>query len=183
MSGARFRPGQPGTPEYAEQKKKLREANPHLVEDSFWPDGNVRVTGREYNGVARSPCFQGGEFSCFSCHEMHPAKTDPATLKTWAVGQMKSDTLSDQACVIGLTLFHVKEVRLTGATSVCLTSAAVLLPAGFFLSGVVVHGGDPGSGILMVPVGAFLFCMESADSPSICRGPCGPPPRADLGGD
>jgi Cytochrome c552/Doubled CXXCH motif (Paired_CXXCH_1)/Cytochrome c554 and c-prime len=27
--------------------------------DSFWPDGKVRVSGREYNGLVESPCFAG----------------------------------------------------------------------------------------------------------------------------
>ncbi|MGE3178035.1 MAG: hypothetical protein AB7O32_11235 [Vicinamibacterales bacterium] len=35
-----------------------------------------------------------------------------------------------------------------------LTAALVLLPGGFFLGGAVVYGGDPGLGILLVPVGA-----------------------------
>lgn len=42
--------------------------------------------------------------------------------------------------------------------SVCLKAASILLPGGFFLGGVVVHQGDPGIGILLVPLGAlFLF--------------------------
>jgi predicted GNAT family N-acyltransferase len=35
-----------------------------------------------------------------------------------------------------------------------LTAALVLLPGGFFLGGLFVHGGDPGIGVLLVPVGA-----------------------------
>jgi len=35
--------------------------------------------------------------------------------------------------------------------------ASVLLPRGFFLGGVVTHAGDPGLGILLVPVGALLL--------------------------
>ena len=37
----------------------------------FWRDGMVRVSGREYNGLAESPCFQRGEMSCLSCHSLH----------------------------------------------------------------------------------------------------------------
>lgn len=45
-----------------------------------------------------------------------------------------------------------------GKASVCLTAATVLLPGGFLLGGFVVYGGDPGRGILLVPIGAaFLF--------------------------
>ena len=39
--------------------------------DRFWPDGMVRVTGREYNGLLDTPCFQRGKMSCLSCHSMH----------------------------------------------------------------------------------------------------------------
>jgi hypothetical protein len=41
--------------------------------------------------------------------------------------------------------------------SACLNAATVLLPGGFFLGGVMVYGGDPGVGILLVPVGALLL--------------------------
>jgi predicted sugar kinase len=35
--------------------------------------------------------------------------------------------------------------------------SGLLLPGGFLLGGLVVHGGDPGKGILLVPVGAALL--------------------------
>jgi len=41
--------------------------------------------------------------------------------------------------------------------SLCLRGATVLLPGGFLLGGVVTYGGDPGRGILLVPVGAALL--------------------------
>jgi len=41
--------------------------------------------------------------------------------------------------------------------SVCLTSAGLLMPAGFLLGGVFIHAGDPGLGILLVPLGALLL--------------------------
>ena len=41
----------------------------------FWPDGMVRVTGREFNGLTESACYQKGELSCVNCHSMH--KSDP----------------------------------------------------------------------------------------------------------
>jgi hypothetical protein len=40
-----------------------------------------------------------------------------------------------------------------------LASATVLLPLGFFLGGVFVHGGDPGLGSLLVPPGALLLLV------------------------
>jgi predicted CXXCH cytochrome family protein len=60
------------------------------LEDWFWPDGVVRVTGREYNGVRKSPCFAGGEFSCLSCHSPHAS--DPED-------QLKPGMRGDQACL------------------------------------------------------------------------------------
>lgn len=41
--------------------------------------------------------------------------------------------------------------------SLCLIGASVLLPGGFLLGGAVTYGGDPGRGILLVPVGAVLL--------------------------
>ncbi|GIT38389.1 MAG: hypothetical protein Ct9H300mP7_3100 [Verrucomicrobiota bacterium] len=31
----------------------------------------VRVTGREYNGLLDTACYQNGKMSCLSCHSMH----------------------------------------------------------------------------------------------------------------
>ena len=50
--------------------------------------------------------------------------------------------------------------RTTGRHAVasnCLTAASLLLPLGFLLGGIYTYGGDPGHGILLVPVGAFLL--------------------------
>ena len=41
--------------------------------------------------------------------------------------------------------------------STSLLAAGVLMPGGFFLGGVWVYGGDPGLGILLVPVGGVLL--------------------------
>lgn len=38
-----------------------------------------------------------------------------------------------------------------------LTWASLLLPTGFFLGGLVVHGSDPWVGVLLVPIGALLL--------------------------
>ena len=43
--------------------------------------------------------------------------------------------------------------------SILLSSATILMPAGFLLGGLVFYGGDPGFGILLLPLGAvFLLC-------------------------
>jgi len=38
-------------------------------------------------------------------------------------------------------------------------AASVLLPGGFFLGGVVFYSGDPGLGVLLVPVGAMSLLI------------------------
>lgn len=107
--GAKFRPGmkeldqrwvtQPHSTIHPERLEKMVQANPHRFDNSFWSDGLVRITGREYNGIIMSPCYKGGHFSCVSCHEMHPADTSPANLKEWrSTGQTKPGMRGDQAC-------------------------------------------------------------------------------------
>lgn len=49
-----------------------------------------------------------------------------------------------------------------GKASLCLSAATVLLPGGFLLGGLVIYGGDPGRGILLVPVGAVLLFVAVA---------------------
>ena len=39
----------------------------------------------------------------------------------------------------------------------CLLGATILMPAGFFLGGLFIYGGDPGLGIFLLPFGAALL--------------------------
>jgi len=48
-----------------------------------------------------------------------------------------------------------------GRASACLTGAAILLPGGFLLGGIVIYDGDPGRGVLLVPVGALLLLIAA----------------------
>ncbi|MCB9892571.1 MAG: C cytochrome precursor [Planctomycetes bacterium] len=64
----------------------------------FWNDGTVRVSGREYNGMLETPCFQRGEMSCMSCHELHPEGND-ALLASWRSAQMRVGVGADAACI------------------------------------------------------------------------------------
>ncbi len=91
---------QPNEKDHATQKEFIRQTEPDFFRNRFWGDGMIRVTGREMNGVQASPCFQGGNFSCISCHEMHPAETTQVALKTWARNdQLAPKMESDQACL------------------------------------------------------------------------------------
>ena len=53
------------------------------------------------------------------------------------------------------------EVEWRRIASPCLIGASVLLPGGFFLGGVFIYGGDPGLGILLLPVGALLLLIAT----------------------
>ncbi|HWB14236.1 MAG TPA: cytochrome c3 family protein [Pirellulales bacterium] len=57
-----------------EQLSGIRQKNP-FFDGSYWPDGMIRVAGREYNALLESACRQGG-MTCLSCHSMHQSKPD-----------------------------------------------------------------------------------------------------------
>lgn len=56
--------------------------------------------------------------------------------------------------------------------SLCLTLAIVCLPGGFFLGGLFFWGGDPGLGIVFVPIGgALLFAGVLSTARALRAGP------------
>jgi len=57
----------------------------------------------------------------------------------------------------GLTVRILERFELRPSVSFALIWAAILLPAGFFLGGIVIYDGDPGLGVWLVPVGAALL--------------------------
>jgi hypothetical protein len=56
-----------------------------------------------------------------------------------------------------LVNFTSRVTRTIRIGSACLLCAGILVPGGFFLGGLTIYGGDPGLGILVVPVGALLL--------------------------
>jgi predicted CXXCH cytochrome family protein len=60
----------------------------------FWPDGTVRVGGREYNAMILSACYLRGEgdrkITCMSCHSMHQSDPDD---------QLRRDRSVQDACI------------------------------------------------------------------------------------
>ncbi|MDB6126985.1 MAG: hypothetical protein JWM35_881 [Verrucomicrobia bacterium] len=64
----------------------------------------------------------------------------------------------------GLTLRVVPGFTLSRAASLSLIWGAALLPVGFLLGGIIIHDGDPGLGVLLVPIGALalIFGVGSA---------------------
>ena len=70
-----------------------------LLDSFLWSDGMARVSSSEYNGLIASPCHAGGEFSCFSCHRMHQAKSDSREPKEWANDLLEVGMNGDAACL------------------------------------------------------------------------------------
>jgi len=50
-----------------------------------------------------------------------------------------------------------------------------VLPLGFFLGGFGLHGGDPGLGVLLVPVGALLLLLPVSVAPRAPSAGCAEP--------
>jgi hypothetical protein len=77
----------------------------------------------------------------------------------WTLAHAHGTLLGVVNVLFGLTLRaapSMTEAR-QQFVSKLLVSATVLLPLGFFLGGVVFYSGDPGLGILLLPVGAMLL--------------------------
>ncbi|QEG02720.1 hypothetical protein Mal15_68410 [Stieleria maiorica] len=72
-------------------------AMPGKFHGHFWPDGEVRVSGRDYTGMIESKCFQQGELACLSCHTMH--QQDLSLQSEWKDDQLKPDMRGDAACL------------------------------------------------------------------------------------
>lgn len=75
----------------------------------------------------------------------------------WTLAHAHGTLLSLVHLIFALTVrvLGIPPARL-GAASTALLGASLLLPGGFFLGGVQVYAGDPGLGIVLVPVGAVL---------------------------
>ncbi|WP_182870615.1 multiheme c-type cytochrome [Rhodopirellula sp. JC639] len=66
---------------------------------TFYADGILRVAGREYTSLEQSACFQRGEMSCLSCHQLHKTDDDTRSDKEWANDQLKPLAYGNDACV------------------------------------------------------------------------------------
>jgi hypothetical protein len=56
-----------------------------------------------------------------------------------------------------LTARCVKGFEVSRGAARSLIGSAILLPVGFLLGGLIIHDGDPGLGVFLVPVGAVLL--------------------------
>jgi hypothetical protein len=79
--------------------RRVLANDPAFVDDHFWSDGMVRISGREYNGLLDSPCYQRGELSCLTCHQMHQRVDDDRDVQQWANDQLHPGMTGSEACV------------------------------------------------------------------------------------
>jgi len=105
-AGLPYRPGdalqatrllvQPRVNRESRPLQRLLELDPGFIDDAFWPDGTVRVTGREYNGLIDSACFRKAphddrRMGCQTCHSLHQASDDRRATREWADDQLKPE--------------------------------------------------------------------------------------------
>ncbi len=79
--------------------RRVLANDPAFVDDHFWSDGMVRISGREYNGLLESACYQRGELSCLTCHQMHQLVDDDRDVQQWANDQLHPGMTDNEACV------------------------------------------------------------------------------------
>ena len=79
----------------------------------------------------------------------------------WTLAHAHGGLLGLIHLILGLCLRIVPEIgsRHLRLISTSLIMASVFLPGGFFLGGIVIYGGDPGLGILAVPIGAAFLVV------------------------
>lgn len=80
----------------------------------------------------------------------------------WTLAHAHGTLLGIVNVAYGLTVAHFADWGHGTLPSRGFVAAAVLLPAGFFLGGLQPYGGDPGLGILLVPVGAVALVVGVA---------------------
>ncbi len=78
---------------------------------------------------------------------------------TWTLAHAHGALLGIVLIVFGLTArnwpqWDLRQRSLAGRS---LKAATLLIPGGFFLGGLFAKGGDPGLGILLVPIGGVLL--------------------------
>jgi hypothetical protein len=62
----------------------------------------------------------------------------------------------------GALLFVTADVQRRRLASRGLLAGTILMPAGFFLGGLYIYDGDPGLGVMLVPVGAICVVAAAA---------------------
>src|SRR5262249_16962332 len=104
--------------------------DPTYLPGTFWSDGLVRVSGREFNGLVDSPCFARAidpqhTLTCTSCHTLHKASDDSRPTAEWADShQLAPGKETNEACVgchqsIGVNLTSHTRHRADSSGSSC----------------------------------------------------------------
>jgi hypothetical protein len=77
----------------------------------------------------------------------------------WTLAHAHGTLLAILNIVFGLSLRTVPELATSrlALISPALAGATIVMPTAFFLGGIVFYAGDPGLGILLLPVGAGLL--------------------------
>lgn len=100
QTGFSYRPGddlerttpiaQPTRAAEAPWMRQVFASEPGFLANHYWPDGEVRVSGRDYGGLVDSPCFKRGKLTCVSCHSMHQGDS---------VNQLARNRDGNEACL------------------------------------------------------------------------------------
>ena len=79
----------------------------------------------------------------------------------WTLAHAHGTLLSLVNLIFGLTVRVAPEMSAGNRRSIsmALIGATILLPCGFFLGGIAFYSGDPGVGVLLVPIGATLLLI------------------------
>jgi len=87
----------------------------------------------------------------------------------WTLAHAHGTLLSFIHIALGVTIKSTPSIPAywVKRASPCLTGATILLPGGFFFGGLFIYQGDPGLGILLVPVGAVMLFISVG---SVVRG-------------
>lgn len=93
QNGFSFRPG-----DDLLASRGLGDRDADKTELRFWKDGQMRVTGREYTALQRTPCFQAGALSCLDCHRLHQAPDDERPRDDWRDDLLAPGMRGDRAC-------------------------------------------------------------------------------------
>ncbi len=77
----------------------------------------------------------------------------------WTLGHAHGTLLSlvSLAFAAATAFLRLPSIWIERVASPCLLAANVLMPLGFFLGGLYIYAGDPGLGIVLVPLGALLL--------------------------
>ena len=77
----------------------------------------------------------------------------------WTLAHAHGTLLAVVNLVFGATVQRLPQHARSRLASHCLLVATVLLPGGFLLGGLFPFSGDPGPGVLLVPVGAVFLAL------------------------